>query len=322
MPPDLNSYIASRYLVADQKSKRKRKRTEPTDTGLIITEEGGLDWLGDKPQSQKAYSEDEPVLVSGTSSDFRKTKSSNWRPLNDGTSLDRSLTGGAEVTAKSIQVDAALTAGDEIPVFADGLDNSKMTDATSPGLQSGASVLAQLEPKRHAAPKDVALLQLAGHEETAYRDAAGNRIDISMKRALARHAVLEAKEKDERSRDTLKGEVQKMEAQKRREQIQDARYLPVARAASDVELNHELKDQERWNDPMAPFLKSAQLRSSTPKFGQPTYRGLAVPNRYGIHPGYRWDGVDRGNGFEGQRFKFLNKRNLDKELQYSWQIDV
>jgi pre-mRNA-splicing factor CWC26 len=148
-----------------------------------------------------------------------------------------------------------------------------------------------------------------------------------MRRAEARKAAAEAEEKERLRKEELKGEVQMEEARKRREALDDAKLMTVARGIDDVDMNRELKEKGRWNDPMNQFLAEKNDRESAggaktrAKKGKPTYAGAAPPNRYGIKPGYRWDGVDRGNGFEAERFRALNKREMNKDLSYSWQMD-
>jgi pre-mRNA-splicing factor CWC26 len=89
-------------------------------------------------------------------------------------------------------------------------------------------------------------------------------------------------------------------------------------------MNQEMKEQDRWNDPMMQFMsekKESAKRQGKNSKRKPVYAGAAPPNRYGIKPGYRWDGVDRGNGFEAERFKAINRRERNKGLDYSWQMD-
>jgi pre-mRNA-splicing factor CWC26 len=72
-------------------------------------------------------------------------------------------------------------------------------------------------------------------------------------------------------------------------------------------LAEEIKDDRIDEDPMARFLKKDKPEEELTATGKPKYKGrLPPPNRFGILPGYRWDGVDRSNGFEA---RILRKRN-------------
>ncbi|EUB60317.1 BUD13 protein [Echinococcus granulosus] len=53
---------------------------------------------------------------------------------------------------------------------------------------------------------------------------------------------------------------------------------------------------------------------------RPRYKGPPEPppNRYGIWPGYRWDGVDRSNGFERKLVDDITRRRVERELAYKW----
>lgn len=101
----------------------------------------------------------------------------------------------------------------------------------------------------------------------------------------------------------------------------------LCRYADDADLNTEQRNVERWNDPAALFLTvspshilpSRQLtvlintcfQQKKEKKGpsRPQYQGPPPPpNRFGILPGYRWDGVDRSNGFERQLMQKGNDR--------------
>ncbi|OTA85629.1 hypothetical protein M434DRAFT_400126 [Hypoxylon sp. CO27-5] len=337
MPSDLSNYLATHYLVADPKPSKKRKRKQKDDAGLIIADDNEPGWA----RTNRGDGEDDDevsAVVAGTSAEFRKAKKSAWKVV--GGSSSSSTTGQPQpqddaakeadaILASAAAENAAATAEAE----ADEAPAVLMSDGTHAGLQSAATVSAQLEARRRAERAEYERSHKHQKEaETIYRDATGRRVDVSLKRAELRREAQEAAAKEAAKKEALKGEVQMEAARRRREELEDAKVMTVARHADDVDMNREMKEQVRWGDTMAQFIeprggggggaggkdeggKKKKLK------GRPTYQGAWAPNRYGIRPGYRWDGVDRGNGFEAERFKAINRRERNKGLEYSWQMD-
>jgi len=115
-----------------------------------------------------------------------------------------------------------------------------------------------------------------------------------------------------------KGLAQREEKERERAMMDKERQKGFSRHADDADLNEEQKAKEMWNDPAAAFLM--KKRSKGPR--RPEYAGPAPPpNRFGIKPGYRWDGVDRSNGFERKYFQRQNERKRQGAESYSWSVD-
>ncbi|OAQ96548.1 hypothetical protein LLEC1_02355 [Akanthomyces lecanii] len=324
MPSDLSNYLASKYLVADSKPKKKKRKQGAASGGLLITDDDDGGW-GQTAQGDD--DEDGPLTVTGASAEFRRAKKSNWKTLGGraDASKDRDEAAAADAILASVAAEsaAARAEDEEMPLVEEDASVVKMSDGTHAGLQSAATVSAQLRRRQQQERDEFERHRKnAKEEETVYRDATGRRIDISMKRAEARRMAAEAEEKERLAREALKGEGQQEEARRRREQLQDAKLMPLARTADDEDMNKELKEQERWNDPMMQFMSGKEASTGQGKSKRrPVYAGAAPPNRYGIKPGYRWDGVDRGTGFEAERFKALNRRKRNEGLDYAWQMD-
>lgn len=326
MPSDLGDYLASRYLVADPKpSTKKRKRKHAAATGLFITDDDDSTWA--RASAQTDEEEDGgPTTVSGTTAEFRKTRRSNWKRVGGAkdTANDDKAAADAILAVAAAETEAARAGEDEAPIVEDTIGAVKMSDGTHAGLQTAEAVSAQLKRRQREERDEFERhRKSAKEEETVYRDATGRRIDISMKRAEARRAAAEAQQKALQAKEALKGEVQLEEARERKEQLRDAKLMPFARNIDDEQMNRELKEQDRWNDPMTQFMSEKKATAGRAKASKrrPVYTGAAPPNRYGIKPGYRWDGVDRGNGSEAERFKAINRRERNKGLEYSWQMD-
>lgn len=323
----LADYLAKNYLNADSKAdkkskKRKRKDASAAAAGLVIEEDDTTGWSGSANPND---AEDGPLTVDTHSAEFRKAKSSNWKTLTGApATLAPSNLAGDDAAADAIVASAAAEnrARAEDDDEAPALDDSAiplMESGARAGLVTAAQLAAQLKKAQMRAGDDEDPAARAKAQETIYRDASGRIINVAMKRAELRAQADADEAKKAAEREDQKGDVQKAEAARRKEALKDAKFLTVARYADDEDLNAELKERERWNDPAMQFMEKKKAgKSST---GKPLYKGAAPPNRYGIRPGHRWDGVDRSNGFEKEYFAAQNRRKNVRDLEYAWQMD-
>ncbi|KAA6386360.1 MAG: putative Pre-mRNA-splicing factor cwc26 [Streblomastix strix] len=137
---------------------------------------------------------------------------------------------------------------------------------------------------------------------------------------------------EQKTRILNEGEAQKKEKALQIEKEKEAITLDFARGIDDVTMNAEMKEELRAGDPMRDYMmkqrekeqkkKEKQLKKERKAKGEESdneqkiqhkqkYKGPPAPqNRFGIEPGYMWDGKDRGNGFETQWFAAQNEKDI------------
>lgn len=196
-----------------------------------------------------------------------------------------------------------------------GSDSEPDEEAAATGLQSGAEFGARsrAEAARRTRALD-AMAEAAGAAETVIRDAAGRALTAEEREAALAAAAGGGRAK-EPAPEWAAGLAQRREAEQRRAEEARMAAAPVGRSADDAELNRELAAEQRWGDPMLELLRRKRRLKGEPAAparrggGRPVYSGGASwPNRYGIRPGYRWDGQDRGNGWEAEYMRRKTER--------------
>ncbi|CAG9116203.1 unnamed protein product [Plutella xylostella] len=93
---------------------------------------------------------------------------------------------------------------------------------------------------------------------------------------------------------------------------------PLARHRDDKDLESTLKDVERDGDPMLAYIREKKRDRGELPPELPTYKGNFPPNRFNIRPGFRWDGVDRSNGYETKYFDTQSKKKAQADEYYKW----
>ncbi|KAJ5110469.1 hypothetical protein N7532_001004 [Penicillium argentinense] len=332
MPGSLADYLAKNYLTADpatERPKKKRKKTKTDESnGLIIADDDPPD-LRTSSTALDQDDEYKPMIdTSAMSAEFRRAKKSGWKKVGGpapGADSDQAAADAILASAAAERSAREANEEEDAPVVEEDDDGPKMETGARGGLQTAAQTAAMVKAQEKRKKAEMAKYQDpsaadATSKETIYRDASGRIINVAMKRAEARKAEEEKKKKEEQEREAQMGDVQRAQRESRKLELEDIRAMPVARTIEDESLNEDLRARERWNDPAAEFLTKRPGAGSSVT-GKPLYRGAFQPNRYGIRPGHRWDGVDRGNGFEKDWFTSRNKRSRMEALEYQWQMD-
>jgi pre-mRNA-splicing factor CWC26 len=186
---------------------------------------------------------------------------------------------------------------------------AKLSSGHDAGLQSGKEF--GVKERAYRAAQDAEMRRadptLSGaNAETVYRDKKGQKLDM-LNEFMRKQAADESKEAKLKEAAELygKGTAQQEGAVREAERIASMADVSFTRYADDAELEAAAKDVIHEEDPMAAyFIKKSAVKQQAvaAKAGRPVkplYKGpTPPPNRFKIRPGYRWDGVDRSNGWE------------------------
>ncbi|RKP11314.1 Pre-mRNA-splicing factor of RES complex-domain-containing protein [Piptocephalis cylindrospora] len=179
-----------------------------------------------------------------------------------------------------------------------------MSSGAKAGLQTGREVAKTLRERQEEQRRRFEQMdhRVSGRgAQTVHRDRRGRRVDEAEEQASEAEKRRKEDEAAMREMEWGKGRVQRREEEERRKRAREERDRPFARYADDPEVNRALKERMRWDDPAARYHLGEEGGRTKGKARKtmPVYKGPAPPpNRFGIRPGYRWDGVDRSNGFE------------------------
>lgn len=177
------------------------------------------------------------------------------------------------------------------------------------GLQTKVEIEATKRARLAAFQKEKKNVGLSAKTDTVYRDLSGQKIKPSEANSqyVDRKEIIK-QEREKRKKEDAK--VNRSEADIVRKfqelaQLKEVANKGINRYENDEAVNEEAKTQLKSEDPAIQFDKKIKKQYEKNKHsknvsvsGRKLYPGSYPSNRFGIKPGYRWDGVDRSNGFE------------------------
>ena len=187
---------------------------------------------------------------------------------------------------------------------------------SAPGLVTNVAVASASLQKAQAAQQSTSdPAALGAGEDTVYRDRRGRKLEMLSEMM---------RQDDNKGRAAApapawgKGLAQQRSKEEQREYERRQAAKPLAQYEDNADRDASKRAVERWGDPMLGRLsgKKAAGAPNRPKYTGPP----APPNRFGIGPGHRWDGVDRSNGYEKEFFKAQGVARAQADEAFAWAV--
>lgn len=209
---------------------------------------------------------------------------------------------------------------------------NKTLDGKRAGLQDAHALKSETEERRHQEDQFYAKMsnEISGRDaEVQSRKTGGGRLGRRAREARELDPEEQSrKEKHEKQKKELydrwgKGLKQIEAHQNKAVEEQYESSKPLARYTNDEDLERHLREQEHADDPMLEYMrqkkKERQKHLKEPTI--PVYQGSFPENRFSIRPGYRWDGVDRSNGYEKKWFDKQSEKRAMQDEAYKYSVE-
>ena len=230
----MNGPKADAILEKTNVKKKKKSTKKSTQIGSIKINED--DDLLNKPFNKDDDDNDNAVTVISNETKFKSIS----KPSNNDDDIankDDNLDNDPVVVNDEPQIEE----------FKGGLKSAKQ-------IRKENAERRQKEEAQRQAELEKMSKEQQNQNDTVYRDSTGRKIDIKAEEIERKRKKMEEDEKEAQKMEWGKGLVQREDRQRKQKEIDDMKNKPMARYHDDAEINAELMDVERWNDPAAAFM--------------------------------------------------------------------